>query len=162
TPMNPTGAARVTVIQLLATREEGDGLPATGQKPAQLAAVSYVEGVRLPLRNVEERVPGGRVALRTNSIATVFEAVRLGWGGRSAVPPRRRRSGGGAGPSPREARNARRPAPRPLERPAHISCTAGRGRTGASLSRGSGDRRWQRRRLTSASACLWPNAVCGS
>src|SRR5438105_11823935 len=75
TPMNPTGAARVTVIQLLATREEGDGLPATGQKPAQLAAVSYVEGVRLPLRNVEERVPGGRVALRTNSIATVFEAV---------------------------------------------------------------------------------------
>jgi DNA-binding transcriptional LysR family regulator len=50
------------------------------RRPAQLAAVSYVEGVRLPLRNVEERVPGGRVALRTNSIATVFEAVRLGWG----------------------------------------------------------------------------------
>jgi DNA-binding transcriptional LysR family regulator len=50
------------------------------RKPAQLAAVSYVDGVRLPLRNVEERIPGGRVALRTNSIATVFEAVRFGWG----------------------------------------------------------------------------------
>jgi DNA-binding transcriptional LysR family regulator len=50
------------------------------KKPAQLAAVSYVEGMRLPLRNVEDRIPGGRVALRTNSIATVFEAVRLGWG----------------------------------------------------------------------------------
>lgn len=50
------------------------------RRPAQLAAVSYVEGVRLPLRNVEERIPGGRVALRTNSIATVFDAVRLGWG----------------------------------------------------------------------------------
>ena len=34
----------------------------------------------MPLRNVEDRVPGGRVALRTNSIETVFEAVRLGWG----------------------------------------------------------------------------------
>jgi DNA-binding transcriptional LysR family regulator len=29
---------------------------------------------------VEDRVPDGRVALRTNSIATVFDAVRLGWG----------------------------------------------------------------------------------
>jgi len=52
-----------------------------GQKrPAQLAAVSYADGVKLPLRNVEDRIPGGRVALRTNSIATVLEAVRLGWG----------------------------------------------------------------------------------
>jgi DNA-binding transcriptional LysR family regulator len=50
------------------------------KKPAQLAAVSYIEGMRLPLRNVEDRVPDGRVALRTNSIATVFDAVRLGWG----------------------------------------------------------------------------------
>jgi hypothetical protein len=41
-------------------------------------AVSYADGVRLPLRNIEERVPGGRVALRTNSIATVLEAMRLG------------------------------------------------------------------------------------
>jgi len=38
------------------------------------------DGVRLPLRNVEDRVPSGRVALRTNSITTVLEAVRLGWG----------------------------------------------------------------------------------
>jgi DNA-binding transcriptional LysR family regulator len=45
---------------------------------AQLAAVSYADGVRLPGRNVEDRVPS--VALRTNSIATVLEAVRLGWG----------------------------------------------------------------------------------
>jgi DNA-binding transcriptional LysR family regulator len=50
------------------------------KRPAQLAAVSYLEGMRLPLRNVEDRIPDGRVALRTNSIATVFEAVRLGWG----------------------------------------------------------------------------------
>jgi DNA-binding transcriptional LysR family regulator len=50
------------------------------KRPAQLGAVSYIEGMRLPLRNVEDRVPDGRVALRTNSIATVFDAVRLGWG----------------------------------------------------------------------------------
>jgi DNA-binding transcriptional LysR family regulator len=50
------------------------------KRPALLAAVSYADGVRLPLRNVEDRVPGGRVSLRTNSIATVLEAVRLGWG----------------------------------------------------------------------------------
>jgi len=50
------------------------------KKPAQFAAVSYADGVKLPLRNVEDRIPGGRVALRTNSIATVLEAVRLGWG----------------------------------------------------------------------------------
>jgi DNA-binding transcriptional LysR family regulator len=46
----------------------------------RLAAVSYADGVRLPLRNVEERIPDGRVALRTNSIATVLDAVVLGWG----------------------------------------------------------------------------------
>ena len=50
------------------------------KRPAQLAIVSYCDGVRLPLRNVEDRVPSGRVALRTNSITTVLEAVRLGWG----------------------------------------------------------------------------------
>src|SRR2546421_7109005 len=33
------------------------------KRPAQLAAVSYADGVRLPLRNVEDRIPGGRVAL---------------------------------------------------------------------------------------------------
>ena len=49
------------------------------KRPAELSAVSYADGVRLPLRNVEDRIPGG-VALRTNSIATVLEAVRLGWG----------------------------------------------------------------------------------
>ncbi len=50
------------------------------KKPAPLAAVSYADGVRLPLRNVEDRIPSGLVALRTNSIATVLEAVRLGLG----------------------------------------------------------------------------------
>ena len=54
-------------------RRERDG-------PEALEAVSYVEGVRLPLRNVEDRLPNARVALRTSSIATVLEAVRLGWG----------------------------------------------------------------------------------
>ena len=34
----------------------------------------------MPLRNVEDRIQSGRVALRTNSVATVLEAVRLGWG----------------------------------------------------------------------------------
>jgi DNA-binding transcriptional LysR family regulator len=51
-----------------------------GKRPVPLAAVGYLEGVRLPLRNVEDRLSGGEVALRTNSIATVLEAVRLGWG----------------------------------------------------------------------------------
>src|SRR2546427_10373945 len=53
------------------------------KRPAELAAVSYADGVRLPLRNVEDRIPQGRVALRTNSIATVLEAgrPRLGAGG---------------------------------------------------------------------------------
>jgi DNA-binding transcriptional LysR family regulator len=50
------------------------------KRPARLAAVSYADGVRLPVRNVEDRIPDGRVALRTNSIATVLEAVRLGFG----------------------------------------------------------------------------------
>jgi DNA-binding transcriptional LysR family regulator len=50
------------------------------KRSAQPAAVGYADGVRLPLRNVEDRIPDGRVALRTNSIATVLEAVRLGWG----------------------------------------------------------------------------------
>jgi DNA-binding transcriptional LysR family regulator len=46
----------------------------------ELAAIGYVEGIKLPMRNVEDRLPDGRVALRTNSIRTVLEAVRLGWG----------------------------------------------------------------------------------
>jgi len=50
------------------------------KRPAPLTAVSYADGIRLPIRNVEDRIPNGRVALRTNSIATVLEAVRLGWG----------------------------------------------------------------------------------
>lgn len=51
------------------------------RKPAEpLTAVSYADGIRLPLRDVERRLPGGAVALRTNSIATVLAAVRLGWG----------------------------------------------------------------------------------
>jgi DNA-binding transcriptional LysR family regulator len=50
------------------------------KRRAQLTAVAYADGVRLPLRNVEDRVPDGRVALRTNSIAMVLQAVRLGWG----------------------------------------------------------------------------------
>ncbi len=49
-------------------------------RPAPLAAVSYTDGVRLPLRNVEDRLPNSPVALRTNSITTVLEAVRLGLG----------------------------------------------------------------------------------
>ena len=50
------------------------------KRPEYLAAVGYADGVKLPLRNVEDRVESGRVVLRTNSIATVLEAVRLGWG----------------------------------------------------------------------------------
>jgi DNA-binding transcriptional LysR family regulator len=50
------------------------------KRPAPLAAVSYADGVRLPIRNVEDRITAGQVALRTNSIASVLEAVRLGWG----------------------------------------------------------------------------------
>ena len=49
-----------------------------GKRPAPIAAVGYTDGVRLPSRNVEDRV--SQVALRTNSITTVLEAVRLGWG----------------------------------------------------------------------------------
>lgn len=51
-----------------------------GRSKRHLAAVGYADGIRLPLRNVEDRVPNGRVALRTNSIATVLAAVSLGWG----------------------------------------------------------------------------------
>jgi DNA-binding transcriptional LysR family regulator len=36
--------------------------------------------VRLPIRNVVDRLPEGRIALRTNTIATVLQAVRLGFG----------------------------------------------------------------------------------
>jgi DNA-binding transcriptional LysR family regulator len=50
------------------------------KRSAKLAVVSYADGIKLPLRNLEDRAPGGRVALRTNSIATVLAAVRLGWG----------------------------------------------------------------------------------
>jgi DNA-binding transcriptional LysR family regulator len=50
------------------------------KRTGPLAAVGYADGVRLPVSNVEDRIPGGRVSLRTNSIATVLEAVRLGWG----------------------------------------------------------------------------------
>jgi DNA-binding transcriptional LysR family regulator len=50
------------------------------KRPEPLVAVSYADGVKLPLRNVEDRVLDGRVALRTNSIRTVLEAVRSGWG----------------------------------------------------------------------------------
>jgi DNA-binding transcriptional LysR family regulator len=46
-----------------------------------LRAIAYVEGIHLPLRALEDRLPQGDIALRTNSIATVLEAVRLGWGG---------------------------------------------------------------------------------
>jgi DNA-binding transcriptional LysR family regulator len=50
------------------------------KRAAPLAAIGYLEGVRLPGRNVEDRLREGGVALRTNSISTVLEAVRLGWG----------------------------------------------------------------------------------
>ena len=52
-----------------------------GRRPgAPLEAIGYAAGIKLPLRDVEARAPGGRVALRTNSIATVLAAVRLGLG----------------------------------------------------------------------------------
>src|SRR5262249_48532667 len=44
------------------------------------AAASYADGVRLPIRDIERRLEEGSVALRTNSIAPVLAAVRLGWG----------------------------------------------------------------------------------
>jgi DNA-binding transcriptional LysR family regulator len=50
------------------------------KKPGPLAAVGYTDGMRLPIRDIERRLPDGRVAHRTNSIATVLAAVRLGWG----------------------------------------------------------------------------------
>ena len=50
------------------------------KRPAGLAAVGYTDGVRLPMRNVEDRIRDAHVALRTNSVATALEAVRLGWG----------------------------------------------------------------------------------
>jgi DNA-binding transcriptional LysR family regulator len=50
------------------------------RRRGQLRAVAYVEGIHLPLRAIEDRLPRGDIALRTNSIATVLEAVRLGWG----------------------------------------------------------------------------------
>jgi len=74
-PTEPALVARKIARLAVApyVRRERDG-------PEALEAVSYVEGVRLPLRNVEDRLPDARVALRTSSIATVLEAVRLGWG----------------------------------------------------------------------------------
>ena len=46
-----------------------------------LRGVAYVEGIHLPVRAaLEDRLEKGAIALRTNSIATVLEAVRLGWG----------------------------------------------------------------------------------
>lgn len=50
------------------------------RRRGQLRAVAYVEGIHLPLRAIEDRLPRGDIALRTNSIAAVLEAVRLGWG----------------------------------------------------------------------------------
>jgi len=43
-------------------------------------AVAYVEGIHLPVRALEDRLEKEAIALRANSIATVLEAVRLGWG----------------------------------------------------------------------------------
>src|SRR5207253_9344687 len=50
------------------------------KRPGEFRTIGYADGLKLPLLNLEDRVPGGRVALRTNSVATVLEAVRLGWG----------------------------------------------------------------------------------
>jgi len=50
------------------------------KQPGPLRAVAYVEGIHLPLRALEDRLEAGAIALRTSSIATVLEAVRLGWG----------------------------------------------------------------------------------
>ena len=43
------------------------------------AVLAFVDGVKLPIRTVEERA-SLPIALRTNAIATMLEAVRLGWG----------------------------------------------------------------------------------
>ncbi|MGE5048629.1 MAG: LysR family transcriptional regulator, partial [Deltaproteobacteria bacterium] len=43
------------------------------------AVLGYVDGVKLPLRAVEDRV-SLPVSLRTNAMALMVEAVRLGWG----------------------------------------------------------------------------------
>jgi DNA-binding transcriptional LysR family regulator len=50
------------------------------KEPEPLEAVAYSDGFKLPLRAAEDRVPGGRVSLRVNSITAAAEAVRLGWG----------------------------------------------------------------------------------
>ena len=49
------------------------------RRPGPAAVLGYVDGVKLPLQSVEDRgsLP---IALRTNAMATMLEAVRLGWG----------------------------------------------------------------------------------
>jgi DNA-binding transcriptional LysR family regulator len=44
------------------------------------AVIVFNEGMRPPIRSIDERLPSARVALRTNSSATMVEAVRSGWG----------------------------------------------------------------------------------
>ncbi len=43
------------------------------------AVLGYVDGVKLPIRTIEDRGPFP-VALRTNAMPMMIEAVRLGWG----------------------------------------------------------------------------------
>ena len=49
------------------------------RRSAPPAVLGYVDGVKLPLKTVEDRGPLP-VALRTNAMPMMVEAVRLGWG----------------------------------------------------------------------------------
>jgi len=49
------------------------------RRSAPPSVLAYVDGVKLPIRTVEERRPLP-VALRTNAMPLMAEAVRLGWG----------------------------------------------------------------------------------
>jgi DNA-binding transcriptional LysR family regulator len=44
------------------------------------AVIVFNEGMRPPIRSIDERLPSARIALRTSSSSTMVEAVRLGWG----------------------------------------------------------------------------------
>jgi len=73
-PTEPSLVARRVARMGLATYVKR-GEPGT----AAPAVLAFVDGVKLPIRTVEDRgsLP---VSLRTNAIAMMLEAVRLGWG----------------------------------------------------------------------------------
>jgi DNA-binding transcriptional LysR family regulator len=49
------------------------------RRSAPPAVLGFVDGVKLPIKGIEDRVPFP-VTLRTNAISLMVEAVRLGWG----------------------------------------------------------------------------------